>query len=780
MVEVEERYSSAWRKLSIGTVTSTIQNAYNALRTYARAHDVQVRAFSDETYVALTAILDVNLPSRGPVGGVDVRQQEPLTFLFHRQRYPFEAPRVLADRISFPKTFPHLNPTPRNSPASLCLHRGSIDEWFAEHTFTEFLDRVRGWLMDAAAGELIKEVDRFEPTRVDEHGGLIVFPYATVLDAVTSDNAPDYHYAPLEFVQNAPPREGNAPYRSFFVYRNQLKPSQLEKKSSTIRGENDKSKRENAPFLKSVGVLMWPEKDKITAEYFGELPTTFDELVGLANAVGCPLHTATRGLVGWMRKGKLKAAWIPVIFAIRRPLVLVGQSTTIELLTFLIESHDNGSELEPIAGHAPVHALLHLEPLTRRHASELSRHHSTQRSLPQIALLGSGALGSKIALHLGRGGHDALTIIDNDVLLPHNFVRHALLSNSLFHNKALALDATLRELFLTEHDELQFSASDQNALDAITQVSNNVIAGHELVLDATASNVVFNALSTANLPEQSRVVRCEIADEGRLSIWLSEGEGRSPRIDDLRTLLFASSSEDIQVANWLKAFRSQRSEVDGSLLEEIQLGVSCGSSTLRLSDDVVSYHAATMTMALRNQRGGEFGLVWYSLDSEQPFGSTRSSVGPTLVLHAPEFPSWEVRLLAPATTFMRELFERDLPNETGGILLGHIDLQRHIIYVAKAMGPPPDSEQRPYLFKKGSKGVSEAVTKMRRASGELVTYVGDWHTHLTGGTELSPTDWGAISELRPELDKLSLPTHILIVTPDSFAPHLFLPDNLIE
>jgi proteasome lid subunit RPN8/RPN11 len=779
MADADDLYTSSWQGLDVEALPAALRGAYDALTAHPCAHEVRLYSYDlDDTYVALAATLDVALPSRGTVGGVDIRAQEPVVFLLHRERRVLEAPRVLADRRDFPKTLPHLNPTPTARPASLCLHRGSIDEWFAEHTFDDFVDRARGWLADAAAGQLIKEVDRFEPMRVDEHGGIAVFPYAQLLDVLSAADAPKYRYAPLEFTQSMPPGEGDTPYRPVLVFNERLIHRQVEQRASTIRKRNEVWRRGGAPLRTTLGVLVWPEEGRITPEYFGTRPTTFIELVALCEKAGCPLRSAVRGLAGWMAKGGLKPDWLPVVMAVRRPMLLVGQTSDVELLVFVVENGELGGKYDPVPDDAPVHALLHLEPLTRRRAVELSRH-DAEPPLPHIALLGAGALGSKMALHLGRGGHDHLTIVDNDLLWHHNLVRHALSANELWQGKATALRETLRSLFPLERGQLQVEAREQNALDLLYGISGAALEGHNLIVDATASNTVLGALGDCTLPEPVRVMRCEIADEGRLGIWLLEGRGRSPRIDDLRALLYTRAREDENISNWLKSFRQQRSEVDESLLEEIQLGVSCGSSTLRLSDEVVSFHAAAMTMALRSQpESGEVGLTWHKLAAEEPFGSRRIPVGSTQVLTANEAPGWEVRLLAPAAVFMRDMLHRDQPNETGGILLGQVDVQRHTVYVTEALGPPADSERRPYRFKKGTRGVSEIITSAMAETGGLISYVGEWHTHPVGGTALSSTDRAAVADLRADLDKLGWPTHVMIITPTEFATHLFVPDGL--
>jgi hypothetical protein len=130
----------------------------------------------NKNYVAAAFELAVDIPTRGPVDDVDIRAVEPVVILFHRTNYPDVAPSAYSDRKDFPADkLPHLNPVKRGSPAHFCLHRGSVNDWFAEHSIIDFKDRIRGWLRDAASGRLIREEDRFEPTRLENVNGLCIF-----------------------------------------------------------------------------------------------------------------------------------------------------------------------------------------------------------------------------------------------------------------------------------------------------------------------------------------------------------------------------------------------------------------------------------------------------------------------------------------------------------------------------------------------------------------------------------------------------------------------------
>ena len=70
-----------------------------------------------------------------------------------------------------------------------------------------------------------------------------------------------------------------------------------------------------------------------------------------------------------------------------------------------------------------------------------------------------------------------------------------------------------------------------------------------------------------------------------------------------------------------------------------------------------------------------------------------------------------------------------LPTETGGVLIGAYDLGRRIVYVVDTIPSPPDSEEWPTLYIRGSAGLFEQVQKIGRLTDGQLEYVGEWHSH---------------------------------------------------
>ncbi|MGI5964223.1 MAG: hypothetical protein ACOX7N_11090, partial [Lawsonibacter sp.] len=171
-------FTSGLKPLKDKHLPKSIRSALKELRREFSSQVVQAYSWNDN-FVAVPLEVQVNLPTRGTVGDVDIRSREPIILAFNKNRYPLQAPSVFSNRLDFPKDrLPHLNPRPKGTPANFCLYRGSLNVWFLEHSLLELVDKARSWLEDAASGNLMRDSDRFEVTRIDDMYGFNTFEYS--------------------------------------------------------------------------------------------------------------------------------------------------------------------------------------------------------------------------------------------------------------------------------------------------------------------------------------------------------------------------------------------------------------------------------------------------------------------------------------------------------------------------------------------------------------------------------------------------------------------------
>lgn len=756
-----DRHSQDHGELDPGGYSEAIREAFEELRNSPRVGDVKLKHWNDH-YVALTTTLEVDRPPRSKI---DIRQREPIIFLLHVDQYPYSAPRVRADRKDFPSHLPHLNPVSAGQPQSLCLHRGNLDDWFQNRTMSDLVTRVRSWLRDASAGRLIPEGDRFEATRLDGLLGLNIFPYEKLAGlAEPSDGG----WSPILYSLCSESSTDSGGWLYAIQYKFDFLQGQLESLFDIclrFLGLSDTS----AVDKHLIGLLLWPDLDHVSGEYFGVVPSTYGELKDFARTLGINVEAVANEYFGRVRS---VLRGFPISLVVRRPIALIGKDTNIEILNFVVMLNEGDFGLHD---NCPISMLAHREPLTPERAKFLSRHES-EPNLPKTLIVGLGALGSKVALSLGRSGDLDLTLADYDELSPHNLVRHAMLRPGLGKNKAEATKEAIKDIYGDNLKEDKVTSVSKSLYSLIT-TDAEVLSGHDLILDFTASNAALNALAGAALPEGCRVIRGEIADEGSLGITMIEGPDRSPRVDDIQAFLFSKSLSDRSVAGWLSRYKVQRESNVGNALEDVDIGVSCSSDTLRLADDVISLYAAATTLSVRARpEAGELNLYTWHGEGDAPLQSRRWVLPPTVVCRPEESPGWEVRIGGATAQKLREAFTRSGNSETGGVLLGRFHFKKRIVFVTEATGPPKDSIRRSHVFVRGVRNLPEEIQQAFDASGGLITYVGEWHTHPRGSGRLSPVDWEAVHQLRGLLDPEKHPTHILIVTPSGFTPHLFIPE----
>src|SRR5690349_2772504 len=109
-------FSDSLADETVGECTVAIQEAVAELKQFTGRALTGVKAWNTN-FVAVPITVDVDLPTRGPVNGVDIRKSEPVIILLHRRDYPEIAPIAKSDRKDFPASrLPHLNPTQKGAP----------------------------------------------------------------------------------------------------------------------------------------------------------------------------------------------------------------------------------------------------------------------------------------------------------------------------------------------------------------------------------------------------------------------------------------------------------------------------------------------------------------------------------------------------------------------------------------------------------------------------------------------------------------------------------------
>lgn len=77
---------------------------------------------------------------------------------------------------------------------------------------------------------------------------------------------------------------------------------------------------------------------------------------------------------------------------------------------------------------------------------------------------------------------------------------------------------------------------------------------------------------------------------------------------------------------------------------------------------------------------------------------------------------------------MREESERGLPDETGGVLVGHVDPAGRTV-ITGVVGPGPRAIRSPTKFRRDGEHAQSEVDRLHSESEGRDDYVGEWHSH---------------------------------------------------
>ena len=160
-------------------------------------------------------------------------------------------------------------------------------------------------------------------------------------------------------------------------------------------------------------------------------------------------------------------------------------------------------------------------------------------------------------------------------------------------------------------------------------------------------------------------------------------------------------------------------------------------------------------------------------DSVRPFEETISVTGTGHATVTPDRFSFTTGVRTTAPTVEDAVNQNNsrtatgaakLPNETGGVLLGAVDVSRRVVYVVDMIPSPPDSEEWPSSYRRGSEGLQHQLAEISERTLENLEYVGEWHSHPDKcGIEPSLLGQRALSEISAVMGKASLPGLMLIV-----------------
>jgi hypothetical protein len=114
----------------------------------------------------------------------------------------------------------------------------------------------------------------------------------------------------------------------------------------------------------------------------------------------------------------------------------------------------------------------------------------------KVGIVGCGSLGSKIAASMARSGLRKFVLVDDDIMMPGNLIRHELDANSLGAHKAEALEARLKAIVVGVSVTVRRVSLGGQEASAGTASVLDELAACDLIVDATADPQAFNFVAS--------------------------------------------------------------------------------------------------------------------------------------------------------------------------------------------------------------------------------------------------------------------------------------------
>lgn len=692
---------------------------------------------------------DGTIPSRNSIG-IKVRERLALVFK-PDDNYPYG---VWALRKDFPKTL-HQNQPRVGHPASLCLY---FESWDAERrTWTpeKHLQRVLWWLRETANGTLHHSDQPLEQFYfLSDYE--VVLPYNFVerisdeslslqLKVVVLDGSA-FKTIRAEFVNRVP-----NPVRQENIFADFL----------TV----------NVPPVRHSGVENFPYTLGELQNQLERRGSSLIESLRAAISEKCPLT----GL-------KLPKEYRPTLLVISIPRLRDGADTTekTDVVGFILKDdicrlgihagvlmHTPDGDVykdTPILGQAdymgsssnhwmsceidePVTVKFEASQAYARLASGVSEECSTLKGL----LAGVGALGSVLADLWSKEGWGTWTYVDDDILKPHNVIRH--LGRNL-HIGSYKADVVKNMTNLNYAGGLGSSVALIGKVSVGTSPAiTDAITSSQLFVDATTT--IYAPRDIASLEEAPRSASVFLTPDGKSSVLLLEDKEQTVRLSNLEAQYYRAILNN----DWGKT------HYEGHL-GALVVGGGCRDVSAVISNELIQLHGSMLARQIRTQTALPDARIriWQLNDESGELHSVSVPVESPVQIALGQ---WTAMLDDGLCNKLYAERKRHLPKETGGILLGYIDQKLHSTFIVDALPAPSDSEADTSGFVRGTSGLKEQLDECSRRTANIVSYVGEWHSHPPH-CSVSPSglDLDLLSYLAEKMKADGLPALMLIIGED--------------
>ncbi len=700
-------------------------NAFSTfVATYGESFGITVFEYrkSDDGEAEFVVVdVAVDRPQR-PVH--DIRNNERIAVGFARQE---TLPIIFALRPDFPFT-PHQNAVPIGVNTSICIDDRPHYEAALSWTPKECIERIRSWLNKAAKGELQDPAQPIEPLFFHvKHS--IILPQSGLAQ-------PDQIMRLNAFIQNA---EGSV--------------------ILTHLDEQLFKKKNHAGRIAVVPVVLPTQ----VMSGIRNTPSNLGELTDVLAGMGIDLLDLLRArIIAWQTEedsgnailsahlaicvlGKVRdntadreISDAKVFIADGTCVGDVGEEIGVLLKKVMEAKTGTGLYVKRLTADVsakgrsiktvPVNVYLDYDRVTARLFSGADDHSSTN-----LALVGAGAIGSHIANNLAREGSFIWSIVDKDILLPHNLVRHVLSREHVGRYKA---DALAEEICLLFKDHKAAAALVADVFDTVPDKQNalkGILTSAGVIIDCSASIAVARFLS--DYPDATaRRISAFFNPSGTATVVMAEPATRNVTLRDIEAQYYRAVLRREHLTNHLDIGAAT-----------IRYSGSCRDVTVKIPERAAASLSATASTGILNAlKTSDASLTVWTKTDRGGLEIDEIAIEPIVRIDGP---GWKITYDKGLIETLRKVRKTHLPNETGGVLLGIIDFAARSIHVVDALEAPSDSAESPGGFERGIVGLQEEIDKRCQKVHGQIRYVGEWHSHPKGAsarpsrTDIEQLNW---------------------------------------
>lgn len=745
MIDIEsDYYQPEGEEISDSDLTlETSKRILRAIKKLNYFNLIRTIKFSQDNLFREILIFDINL-SIPQIIVNEINNVERIAIKITKVDDPF--PEVWALRNDFPN-LPHINLREYSTPKSLCIY-DNFEESQLTWTPEKFLCDIKQWLEYSAVGKLHQDNQPLEPFLMGNHLKIIL---------------------PSEFFNDD--NVGKSNDVSFCVINPGNDVSSIVWKAAT----DDTGQRIR---IISVGANI------SIHGVINKKPHNLIELNNLLFAVGINIYEIIKQHLTNFEAldSNDRPKYIVLLVVLPKKRELTSSVEIVERWTFLIDQsvEDLGVSMglwekqngviakilfpEEIDTWKEIGIIVCNTYCEFDRITALKSNGITSSNIPLIALIGVGAIGSQIFLNLVRMGIGRWKLIDNDILLPHNLARHGLTSFAIGHSKAESLSFIANKL-LNDEVASAYPIKISEGSKMPEQLVGD-LADCQFIIDASTSISVSRILSN-DIESKARRFSCFLNPIGCDAVLLCEDKERKTKLDSIEMQYYRLCIENASLKNHLS--------IDS---KTIRYSNSCREVSNTLSQSNVAILSGILSSFIQKKMTNDEATISIFQLNENNLSVT--NIHKTVYSNNElEINGWKINYDDRFLDKLKKRREVCLPKETGGAIVGCHDMKRKIVYLIDTSKTPIDSIGTITSFDRGYEGLKDEVVEISKATGGMVTYLGEWHSHPSGcSTKASRLDKNQLNWCKETMSQNGIPA-VMVIVGDANEPGIYLelPDD---